>query len=57
MEEGDLSELAACFDNTDLYVGTLQLTSGEQTHVRNQAFVNGTQTGMILALRYWRSRQ
>ena len=56
VEEADLPELAACFDNIDLYIGKLQLTPGEQTHVRNQAFVNGTQAGMILALNYWRSR-
>ena len=56
MEEVDLPELAACFDNVDLYIGILQLTSGEQTHVRNQAHVNGTQTGMILTLKYWRNR-
>ena len=39
VEEADLPELAACFDGTDLYIGKLQLTSGEQTHVRNQAMI------------------
>ena len=57
MQETDLPELAACFDNTDDYVEKLELTPGQQTDVRTQAFVNGTQAGMKVALKYWRSRQ
>ena len=56
IEEGDLPDLAACFDNTEDYVEKLQLTPGQQTDVRAQAFVNGTQTGMKVALKYWRDR-
>ena len=55
MEEDDLPELAACFDNTEDYVERLQLTPGQQTDVRTQAFVNGTQAGMKVALKYWRN--
>ena len=57
VEEADLPELAACFDNTDDYVEKLQLTPGEQTDVRTQAFVNGTQAGMKVTLKYWRNRK
>ena len=56
VEEADLSELAACFDNTEDYVEKLGLSSGEQTDVRTQTFVNGTQTGVKVALKYWRNR-
>ena len=56
MEEVDLPELAACFDNTEDHVEKLKLTPGQQTDVRTQAFVNGTLTGMKLALKYWRDR-
>ena len=54
IHEADLSELAACFENTDDYVEILGLTPGQQTDVRTQAFVNGIQTGMKLALKYWK---
>ena len=56
VEEADLPELAACFDNTEDYVEKLQLTPGQQTNVRTQAFVNGIQAGMKVALKYWRNR-
>ena len=56
VEEADLPELAACFDNTEDYVEKLELSPGQQTDVRTQTFVNGTHTGMKLALKYWRSR-
>ena len=56
VEEADLPELAACFDNTEDYVEKLQLTPGQQTDVRAQAFVNGTQAGMKVALKCWRNR-
>ena len=50
----DLPELAACFGNTEDYVEKLGLTPGQQTDVRTQAFVHGTQTGVKLALKYWK---
>ena len=56
VEEADLHELAACFDNTEDYVEKIELSPGQQTDVRTQAFVNGTNTGMKLALKYWKSR-
>ena len=56
VEEADLPELAAFFDNTEDYVEKLQLTPGQQTYVRTQAFVNGIQAGMKVALKYWRNR-
>ena len=56
VEEADLPELAACFDNTEDYVEKLQLSPGQQTDVRTQTFMNGTQTGMKVALKYWRNR-
>ena len=56
VEEADLPELAACFDNTEDYVEKLQLSPGQQTDVRTQTFMNGTQAGMKVALKYWRNR-
>ena len=54
VEDSDLPELAGCFENTEDYVEKLGLTPGQQTDVRTQAFVNGVQTGMKLALKYWK---
>ena len=56
LEEADLPEVAACFDNPEYYVQILGLTPGQQTDVRKQAFVSGTQAGMTVALTYWRNR-
>ena len=55
VEEADLPEVAAYFDNTNDYVDKLGLTAGEQTDVRTQSFVNGTQAGMKVALKHWRN--
>ena len=55
-EEADLPELAACFDNTKDYVEKLQLSPGQQSDVKTQTFINGTQAGMKVALKYWRNR-
>ena len=56
IEERDLSDVAAFFDNTEDYVEKLDLSPGQQTDVRTQAFVNGTQTGIKIALRHWRNK-
>ena len=56
LEEADLPEVAACFDNTEDYVEKLGLTPGQQTDVRAKAFVNGNQAGMKVALKHWRNR-
>ena len=56
VEEADLPELAACFDNTEDYVEKLQLSPGQQTDVRTQTFMNSTQAGMKVALKHWRNR-
>ena len=59
VEETDLPELAACFDNTEDYVEKLQLTPGQQTdvsEVKAKTLLNRTQTGMKVALKYWRNR-
>ena len=57
VEEADLPELAACFDNTEDYVEKLQLSPGQQTDVlRTQTSLNSTQAGMKVALKYWRNR-
>ena len=56
VNEAELPELSAYFDNTEDYVEKLQLTPGQQTDVRTQAFVNGTQAGMKVALKLWRNR-
>ena len=56
IEERDLSDVAAFFDNTEDYLEKLELSPGQQTDVRTQAFVNGTHTGMKLALRLWRNK-
>ena len=56
LEEADLPEVAACFDNTEYYVQILGLTPGEQTDVRTKTFVSGTHIGMMVALTYWRNR-
>ena len=56
VEDSDLPELSLCFDNTEDYVEKLKLSPGEQTDVRVQAFVNGTHTGMKLALKLWKNK-
>ena len=59
IEETDLPELAACFDNTDDYVEKLGLTPGQQTDVhdaRTKAPSDGTKAGMKVALKYWRNK-
>ena len=59
VEEADLPELAACFDNTEDYVEKLQLTTGQQTdvsEVKAKTLLNRTQAGMKVALKYWRNR-
>ena len=56
VEEADLPELATFFDNTEDYAEKLGLSPGQQTDVKTQAFVNGTHTGMKLALKYWRNK-
>ena len=59
VEEVDLPELAACFDNTEDYVEKLQLTPGQQTdvsEVKAKTLLNRTQAGMKVALKYWRNR-
>ena len=56
LEEADLPEVAACFDNTEDYVEKLGLTPGQQTDVRTQTLLNSTQAGMKEALKYWRNR-
>ncbi len=53
VEECDLPEVSACFDNTDDYLEMLELSPGQQTDVKTKAYVEGTQTGMKLALKYW----
>ncbi len=53
VEEYDLPEVSACFDNTDDYLEKLELSPGQQTDVKTKAYVEGTQTGMKLALKYW----
>ena len=55
MDEADLPELAACFDNTADYIEKLGLSSGQQADVNTQTYLNGTQAGMKVALKYWRS--
>ena len=55
LEEADLPEVAACFDNPEYYIQILGLTPGQQTDVRTQAFVSGTHVGMKVALTYWRN--
>ena len=55
LEEPDLFQLGACFDNADDYVEMLGLSPEQQADVRTQAYVNGTQPGVSLALRYWRN--
>ena len=56
VEEADIPELAACFDNTEDYVEKLQLTPGQQTDAKTKALHNSTQAGMKVALKYWRNR-
>ena len=56
LEEADLPEVAACFDNPEYYVQILGLTPGQQTDVRTKAFVSGTHIGMMVALTYWRNK-
>ena len=59
LEEADLPEVAACFDNTEDYVEKLGLTPGQQTdvsEVKAKTLLNRTQAGMKIALKYWRNR-
>ena len=59
LEEADLPEVAACFDNTEDYVEKLGLTPGQQTdvsEVKAKTLLNHTQAGMKVALKYWRNR-
>ena len=59
LEEADLPEVAACFDNTEDYVEKLGLTPGQQTdvsEVKAKTLLNRTQAGMKVALKYWRNR-
>ena len=56
VEDTDLPDLATLFDNTEDYIEKLSLSPGQQTDVRTQAFVNGTQAGMKAALKYWKNR-
>ena len=56
VEDPDLPGLAALFNNTEDYVEKLALSPREQTDVRAQGFVHGTQTGMKIALKLWRNK-
>ena len=56
IEEADLLELAAYFDNIEYYLEMLGLTPGEQTDVRSCTNSSGTRFGMMLALKYWSNR-
>ncbi len=56
VEEYDLPEVSACFDNTDDYLEMLELSPGQQTdvsEVKAKTTLNRTQAGMKLALKYW----
>ncbi len=56
IEEHDLPEVSACFDNTDDYLEKLELLPGQQTdvsEVKSKTTLNRTQAGMKLALKYW----
>ncbi len=53
IDEYDLPEVSACFDNTDDYLEKLELLPGQQTDVRTKTYLEGTQTGMKLALKHW----
>ncbi len=55
VEECDLSEVSACFDNTDDYLEMLELSPGQKTdvnEVKAKTTLNRTQAGMKLALNY-----
>ncbi len=59
VEEWDLSEVSACFDNTDDYLEKLELSPGQQTdvnEVKAKTTLNRTQAGMKLALKYWMNK-
>ena len=59
LEEADLPEVAACFDNTEDYVEKLGLTPGQQTdvsEVKAKTLLNRTQARMKVTLKHWRNR-
>ncbi len=59
IEEHDLPEVSACFDNTDDYLEKLELSPGQQTDINEEkakALLNRTQAGMKLALKYWQNK-
>ena len=59
IQEPDLPELAACFDNTDDYLEKLELSPGQKTdvsEVKAKTRLNRIQAGMKLALEYWQNK-
>ena len=54
IQEEDMFELAAYFDNVENYLVHLGLNRSQQTDVKALAISRGTQTAMSHALRLWR---
>ena len=54
IEETNMIDLAAHFDNVDTYAVQLGLSPAEQSDVRIAQLANGTQVAMDKALRLWR---
>ena len=57
IQESDLFEIAAYFDNTDDYLEKLGLSPSQQRDVQQEKFVaKSTQSGMKMALKIWLNR-
>ena len=56
IQQKDISYLAACFDNVELYVDALELTPGEQTDVRLKK-IDSNHLAMIECLKIWKRRK
>ena len=56
IEETDLPELAACFENTEDYVEKLGLSPPQQNDIKVHSYLNNTEAGVKLALKCWIDR-
>ena len=54
IEENDVTYLAAHFDDVELYLNILGLTTSEQVDVRKMANLSGNQVAMAKCLLLWR---
>ncbi len=56
IQQEDVSYLAPCFDNVELYVDAMKLTPGEQSNVQLKK-IESNHLAMIECLKIWRGKQ